>query len=238
MLPTLIAHRCGPGEYPEQSMAAARHALRLGADCVEMDVRYTRDGAPVICHDANALRVFGVNRLCADMTLREFTALRHVRDAACGAHTLEDVLNSDIAPLLLHCKFSGGRLRDLCRRILAHGAADRCVLGVQAVEDVPIVKACAPTLRTLAFMPEVEQLDAFLDGPVEFIRLWEDWLTRQRLDAVHRAGKALWVMAGQPEEGKVGTTSAASLRLWTRMGVDGILINDVGWALRILRGTD
>ena len=147
MSPLLIAHRCGPGVCPEQSMAAARHALSLGADMVEMDVRFTRDGAPVICHDANALRVFGVERLCSDMTLREFTALRHTADAACPAHTLEDVLGSGIRPLLLHCKISGEPLRDIARRVAAHGAEGACVLGVQEVADVDIVRAACPAIR-------------------------------------------------------------------------------------------
>ena len=238
MLPTLIAHRCGPGIYPEQSMAAARHALRLGADLVEMDVRFTRDGAPVICHDANALRVFGVDRLCEDMTLREFEQLRFVDDTARGAHTLEDMLRSEISPILLHCKFSGERVTEVSRRILEFGAADACVLGVQTVRDVSRVVALAPSLRTLAFMPEPEQFDAFLNSPVTYVRLWEDWVTPGRIDAAHRAGKEVWVMAGQPEEGKVGYTDAENLRFWARMGADGILINDIGWALQVLRDTD
>ena len=83
--PLIIAHRCGPGRFPEQSLASARHALALGADLVEMDVRYTRDGAPVICHDENALRVFGVDRRCGEMSLEEFRALRHADDPGCPA---------------------------------------------------------------------------------------------------------------------------------------------------------
>ena len=236
MSPLLIAHRCGPGVCPEQSMAAARHALSLGADMVEMDVRFTRDGAPVICHDANALRVFGVERLCSDMTLREFTALRHTADAACPAHTLEDVLGSGIRPLLLHCKISGEPLRDIARRVAAHGAEGACVLGVQEVADVDIVRAACPAIRVLAFMPGLDCFERFLEGGAAIVRLWEDWVTEGRIDAAHRAGKRLWVMAGKPAEGQVGYTDAASLRRWARMGADGILINDILWARRALRG--
>ena len=69
MQPILIAHRCGPDVYPEQSIASARHALSLGADFVEMDIQYTCDGIPVICHDPNVERIFGMDKLCSDMTL-------------------------------------------------------------------------------------------------------------------------------------------------------------------------
>ncbi len=227
MPPLLIAHRCGPGLYPEQSMASARHALALGADMVEMDVRHTRDGAPVICHDANTGRVFGVDRLCGEMTLAEFAALRHASDPSCGAHTLEDVLKSEIRPLLLHCKVSGAPLTDVARRVLGFGAQRECVIGVQRPGDADAVKRASPELRVLAFMPGAELLDAFLAGPAEIIRLWEDWVSEARFRAVHEAGKQVWVMAGKPEEGEVGCTGDANLRRWARMGADGILVNDI-----------
>lgn len=234
MKPLIIAHRCGPGRYPEQSLASARHALALGSDIVEMDVRYTRDGAPVICHDDNALRVFGVDRRCGDMSLEAFMALRHAADPRYAAHTLEDVLRSEVRPLLLHCKFSGAPLKDLAGRIRERGAAAACTLGVPEPADVEIVRAACPGVGVLAFMPGLDRLDAFLEGRAPFIRLWEDWETPERVRAVHAAGKAVWIMAGRPEEGSVGCTTAQALRRWRDLGVDGILVNDVAWALEVL----
>ncbi len=235
MRPLLIAHRCGPGVYPEQSMASARHALSLGADMVEMDVRYTRDAVPVICHDADTARVFGVGGRCEDMTLAEFIALRHAADGRYGAHSLDDVLRSEIRPLLLHCKFSGEALRDLAERVRAAGAQEACVVGVARTGDVEVVKAACPGIRVLAFMPELAQLDGFLHSCAEFVRLWEEWVDDERVRTVHGAGKRVWIMAGGQAEGEVGYTTEASMRRWMRLGVDGILVNDVAWAMRIMR---
>ena len=172
MKPLLIAHRCGPDIYSEQSIASARHALSQGADMVEMDVRYTRDGAPVICHDPNTARVFGVDRCCCDMTLREFMALRYAVDGNCSAHSLEDVLRTDIRPLLLHCKISGELLKDLVGRVLAFDAGEACVFGVQRVDDVEIIKSIRPDLKVLAFMPRKQDLGRFLESRAEIIRLF------------------------------------------------------------------
>lgn len=53
MLPPLItAHAACKGHAPENSLAGLRAALELGADAIEVDVRSTRDGAPVLLHDA------------------------------------------------------------------------------------------------------------------------------------------------------------------------------------------
>lgn len=50
----VIAHRgSGPrGPEPENTVAAFSAARALGADGVELDVRRSRDGAPVVIHDA------------------------------------------------------------------------------------------------------------------------------------------------------------------------------------------
>ena len=47
----LVAHRgLAPG-FPENTLLAFRHALELGVDFLEVDLRMTRDGVPVIIHD-------------------------------------------------------------------------------------------------------------------------------------------------------------------------------------------
>jgi glycerophosphoryl diester phosphodiesterase len=47
----VIAHRAGPLDAPENSIEAIRRAAERGADAVEVDVRGTRDGVPVLLHD-------------------------------------------------------------------------------------------------------------------------------------------------------------------------------------------
>jgi glycerophosphoryl diester phosphodiesterase len=49
--PLIIAHRGHKTEAPEQTMAAYRLAVELGAAMIEADVRLSRDGAAVMLHD-------------------------------------------------------------------------------------------------------------------------------------------------------------------------------------------
>ena len=53
----LVAHRGFPGAYPENSIAGVRAALESGARFVEIDVQLSRDGVPVVVHDATLSRV-------------------------------------------------------------------------------------------------------------------------------------------------------------------------------------
>jgi len=46
----IVAHRGIPNEAPENTLASFERAIQLGADAVELDVRLTADGVPVVFH--------------------------------------------------------------------------------------------------------------------------------------------------------------------------------------------
>jgi glycerophosphoryl diester phosphodiesterase len=54
--PLVIAHRTCPRDAPENSLAGITKAIELGADVVEIDVRRTSDGQPMLLHDRWLLR--------------------------------------------------------------------------------------------------------------------------------------------------------------------------------------
>jgi glycerophosphoryl diester phosphodiesterase len=58
----IIAHRGASGSAPENTIAAFERAVRQGADAIELDVRLTADGVPVVLHDATLDRTTEVAR--------------------------------------------------------------------------------------------------------------------------------------------------------------------------------
>lgn len=67
----IYAHRGASRELPENTMAAFRRALELGADALETDVHATADGVLVTSHDPDGARVFGVARRIAECRFEE-----------------------------------------------------------------------------------------------------------------------------------------------------------------------
>ena len=53
----VISHRGSHLIKPENTIAAFEDAITAGADYVEMDLRTTKDGYLVLCHDENVNRV-------------------------------------------------------------------------------------------------------------------------------------------------------------------------------------
>ena len=68
-----VAHRGAKMFAPENTLPAIRKAIEMGYDYVELDLRYSRDGAPVIFHD---LRLSGKTNGFGTVALSKFSSLR------------------------------------------------------------------------------------------------------------------------------------------------------------------
>jgi glycerophosphoryl diester phosphodiesterase len=73
--PLVYAHRGGAALRPENTLAAFDHALALGADGLELDVRLTRDGEVVVHHDAVLERATDGHGAIAARSLAELASL-------------------------------------------------------------------------------------------------------------------------------------------------------------------
>lgn len=86
----IIAHRGGPTDAPENTLAAFRNAITLGADWLEFDVQMTKDGALVVIHDETVDRTTNGTGAVRDLTLKQIRSF----DAGQGEKvpTFEEVL--------------------------------------------------------------------------------------------------------------------------------------------------
>lgn len=74
-MPLVIAHRGASGLSPENTLAAFRLAVALGADGVEMDVQLTADGRAVVIHDSHVNRTTNGKGPVASFTLERLSEL-------------------------------------------------------------------------------------------------------------------------------------------------------------------
>jgi len=93
----IIGHRGAKGLAPENTLASIRKALEHHVDQIEFDVRVTKDGVPVLLHDAELVDASGVNLALKDHTYKRL--LEHKPDLA----SLEEALTIK-APLYIEVK--------------------------------------------------------------------------------------------------------------------------------------
>ncbi len=73
-LPKVIGHRGAMAYAPENTLPSFREARRRGASWVEIDVKLTADGVPIVMHDASLERTMGIDRLVAQTPRAELPA--------------------------------------------------------------------------------------------------------------------------------------------------------------------
>lgn len=74
-MPLVIAHRGASGTAPENTMAAFRQAVEMGADMIELDVQRTKDGQVVVIHDATLQRTTNGSGAVRELTYAEIEQL-------------------------------------------------------------------------------------------------------------------------------------------------------------------
>ena len=86
--PLVFAHR-GHSQFPENSMAAFQAALKHGFTGIELDIRLSKDGIPVVFHDAHGDRLLHKNIEIQNQNAAEITShLLHHNDSISDSHPL------------------------------------------------------------------------------------------------------------------------------------------------------
>ncbi|SFF61205.1 glycerophosphoryl diester phosphodiesterase [Actinacidiphila alni] len=73
--PIAVAHRGDPYVVRENTLPSVRSALVKGAGAVEVDVKMTADGVPVLLHDDTLERLWKVPEAVGDLTSKDVTDL-------------------------------------------------------------------------------------------------------------------------------------------------------------------
>jgi glycerophosphoryl diester phosphodiesterase len=123
--PVVVAHRGASVEAPENTLAAFRRALELGAPAMELDVHRTADGELVVIHDATVDRTTNGTGAVAEVTLE---ALRRLDAGAWKGDAFE---GERIPTLAEVCRLARGRAA-LVVEIKAAGIADQVVSTLEA----------------------------------------------------------------------------------------------------------
>jgi len=234
----VIAHRGLARGYPENTLSAFEHALNTGVDYIEIDLRMTKDGIPIILHDATVDRTTDGRGPVGTFTLAELKQLEAGgiagrRFAGERIPSLEEALALIIprgGKLLFDIK--SGRdldIQKVVRLIQRHRALKQVVVGARSLEDIRRFRSFDPDLCILAFIPATHDIQKFATAGADMIRLWADWirLNPALVDRVHRFEKPVWVTAGRADRDELAQLIA--------LGVQGVLTDRPEVLLTLLK---
>lgn len=221
--------------FPENSAAAIHNAFESGADMVEIDVRLSKDGVPVVMHDENLMRLFSLDQKVRETSAEKLTSLTYGHPKEVHPATFEFVLRHyPKLPLLLHVREKNEGILPIWKVVEKCGWSSKVVWGIVSLDAVQLLKKKTPAVSILAFIPSPEDIVPFASAGVNVIRLWDSWITKERTDLIHSYGILAAAMTGDRGE-DVGETSPERLLELRDLGMDWVLVNDVQLALRTLK---
>lgn len=251
---SVIAHRGASGRAPENTLAAARLAVALGADAVEGDVRRTRDGVLVVIHDPHLRRTTDVRHAFPTRTrwqVSDYT-LEEIKCLDAGSWFGREYAGEEVPTLAEWAEEIGGRasmLLDVKQPARYPGMADDLAA---ALTTVPALRAAVATggvtvqsfdqawLRTFSALAPRAHLALLVDDEPEGRQIV------RAADFAHQLNPSL--RAVSPEVVRRIQACGLSAHVWTpnsyrqlrralRCGVDGVITDHPERARPAPRGT-
>jgi glycerophosphoryl diester phosphodiesterase len=234
----VLVHRGDCKSAPENTLPAFASAVRKGAHQIEFDVRLSRDGVPVIMHDATVDRTTDGAGRVAELTFRELRRLDAgswfaPRFKGARIPTLRETL--EIIPREILCNVHLANVPGVAERaarlIVEMGRAEQCVLACTR-EQAARARAIARGIRICNMSGPRRDLRAYvqetIDARAEFIQVLSglDGLP-EAVRTLHDHGVTVNYYSAQEEE---------FIRQLVRAGVDYILTDDLDLCLRVLAG--
>lgn len=228
----VLSHAACKGHAPENTLAGIRAALAIGADAVEVDVRATADGVPVLLHDPTVDRTTDGSGLLAAMTLSEAQKLNAGDERFPGERvpSLEEaVQTAGEMALFLELKETGIE-RAVLDVIERTGAMERCTINSFLGDALSAMRRLEPRLPCVLTVA---------GRPAD----WDELLTR----ALELYAQGLSVECSLVDAALVEKTLRRAMRVysWTvndgremqrliALGVDGIISDYPDRVLRAL----
>jgi len=224
--PFVMAHRGSSAILPENTLTAFQRALADGADILETDLRFSKDGQIVLMHDETVDRTTFGHGPVQGHTLSEIKnlsvkPLQEAEPTAESPPSLLELIEMTEAqtPLALELKdpqFSQPAYAEKLVRLLADfDLVDQCIILSFALPRLQAVQRVAPSLAA----GWITMTHPSPNHPVEFIGpFWPLlFLNPFYMAAARKLGKIICPLDPTPEP---------RLGLYLKMGLDVVLTND------------
>jgi len=169
----IIAHRGASAHEPENTLRAFARGIEMGATLIELDVHLSRDGHPVILHDADLARTTTGTGRVSELTLDEIQRF----DAGRGEHvpTLAEVIHLVRGKVQLYIELKGQQTAAaVVDTLRAKDFIDQAIVGSFYPWLPQKAKFLEPALRTSVLV-------AWRDRQADFV----DWALAVNADYVH-----------------------------------------------------
>lgn len=200
----VAAHRAAHQKYPENSLPAIEEAIRLGVDIVELDVKVTRDGIPVLMHDRTIDRTTNGRGKPSDYTLQELRNFKLLHEGEVTEEdipTFEEALKYTKGKVLIDIDIKTDRLDPIIEVIQRLGAVNQVFWFDSDYEALEHVRAADKDFMLMPRAYSLEMADsAIARFQPEVIHIDFSFYTEEVVRLIKSNGARIWINAlGTPD---------------------------------------
>jgi glycerophosphoryl diester phosphodiesterase len=235
----VCCHRGGSALAPENTLAAYKNAIRLGADFIEIDVRATRDGKLVISHDRTVDRMTNGHGNVADLDFEYIRSLDagskfNPKYADQKIPTLDEVLQVARGHINIYLDHKAAPVADVVACLKKHKMTKHVVVygGLSQLQEW---KHLAPEVPIMPGFPEQFRRPG---GYADFLQILHAEITdgdtsdytAETVKDAHANGVKVYVDSLGDTDNPAGWQKALDL------GVDGIQTDNPEALIKFLKG--
>jgi len=201
----VAAHRSAHNGYPENSLSALKHAIDLGVDIAELDVKVTRDSVVVLMHDGKIDRTTNGKGDPESYTLAELKKFRlKMPDGTITDETIptfEDFLNMAKGKILVDIDIKTSHLKPVVDVVKRTKTQDQVFY---FDNDYDALKAVRSMDKSSMFMPrayDARMADSALKifNP-KVVHIDETFYTPELTSLIRQKNARIWINAlGEPD---------------------------------------
>lgn len=231
----IIAHRGASNLATENTLKAFQKAIEIGADYIEFDIHQLKDGEIVILHDTNIYRMTGKRGTLKEMTYEELKKFE-IRDGE-KIPTLHELIKLAKGKIALNCEVKGSGLAESLIRILRKADIIESTIISSFKNDILLkIQQIEPSIRLAALRPTRLQWITSLITPKKIIKTAVKngfyavnprhfFVNRKFIERAHHHDIKVFPWTVDSEK---------KIRKLVKIGVDGIITNDISQMKNIL----
>lgn len=169
----VIAHRGSHLVKPENTLEAIEAAIAAGADYVEADLRTTKDGHLVLCHDKSVDRTTDGKGLVKDLSSSEIFKLTTTGNdkMVCRVPDFESVLKVCKDRINIYLDFKDADVPQTYRMLKQAGMEHHVVVYLNKAEQYAAWRQTDPSIPLMGSLPDTVDTKEKFDRFSEKIRL-------------------------------------------------------------------
>ncbi|RPE14249.1 glycerophosphodiester phosphodiesterase [Chitinophaga lutea] len=226
----VAAHRAPHADYPENSLAAIREAIRLGVDIVELDIRQTKDGILVLMHDKTITRTTGKPGGTGDYTyaeLQQFPLLHNGQPTQERIPTFEEALKLTKDRILVDIDFKEGTpeaARKTVELVKASGTTSQVLFFLYDYKEIPQLRNWNPKIPIMPRAYNTGDIAGIGQmGTFPAIHIDDSYYSDSLANALRAGGTRVWLNAlgkyDKAEKASPGTGFSELLKKHPRVNI-------------------